>query len=76
MLTAAFWTGLLDRAIKTFLQTLLVLWTGDVAFNVLTVDWPASLSVAASATVISIITSFLSSAVAEKGTTSFLPGGK
>jgi len=35
MLTAQFWAGATDRAVKSFAQSLILLWTADAGFNVL-----------------------------------------
>lgn len=75
MLTQAFWIGLVDRAVKSFAQALLVLWGADAGFNVLQVNLGAAFGVAAGAAVLSILTSLVSAPVGESGTTSFLPGG-
>ena len=74
MLTAAFWTGAVDRAVKSFAQALLVLWGADAGFNILQIDVGPALGVAAGAAVLSLLTSVASTAVGDKGTTSFIPG--
>lgn len=75
MLTQAFWIGLVDRAVKSFAQSLVVLWGADAGFNVLHVSWPGALGVAAGAALLSALTSLASAPLGETGTTSFLPGG-
>ena len=75
MLTASFWIGTVDRAVKSFAQALLLLWGADAGFNVLHVTVPGALGVAAGAFVLSILTSLVSAPSGDKGTTSFLPGG-
>jgi hypothetical protein len=75
-LTAAFWKGALDRAIKSGAQALLLLWGADAGVHILHVDWTAALEVGAGAVVISLLTSLLSSTTGEKGTTSLIPGAK
>lgn len=74
MLTASFWTGAGDRAIKSFAQALLLLWGADAGFNVLSIDIGPALGVAASAAVLSLLTSLVSAPVGDKGSSSFLPG--
>lgn len=75
MLTKAFWLGLVDRAVKSFAQALLLLWGADAGFNVLHVDFRGALGVAAGALVLSVLTSLISAPIGEADTTSFLPGG-
>lgn len=74
--TGSFWLGLVDRAVKTFVQVLTGLWIADEGFNIITSDLGDSASVALTATVLSVLTSFISMPVGETGTTSFLPGGR
>lgn len=54
--TAAFWKGAAERAVKTFAQALLGVLMGG-ATGILDVDWLAGLSVAALATLVSLLTS-------------------
>ena len=75
MLTAAFWLGAADRAVKSAAQTLLLLWTSDQLFDVLKVDVPAACGVAAGAAVLSVLTSIVSAPAGDPGTTSLIPGG-
>lgn len=75
MLTAAFWTGAVDRAVKSFAQALLLLWGADAGFNVLQIDVGSALGVAAGAALLSLLTSIASSPMGDKGTSSALPGG-
>ena len=74
VMTAAFWTGALDRALKSAAQTLLLLWGADQGFNVLAIDWQPALGLAGGAAVLSVLTSLLSAPVGDKGSTAFLPG--
>jgi hypothetical protein len=73
---AAFWLGTLDRAIKSFAQSLLLLWGADAGFNLLSVDVGQAFGVAAGAAVLSLLTSLASRSIADDGTTSMLPGGR
>jgi len=52
---ASFWSGVLDRAIKTFAQTLL----GSVVIGVgvLDIDWKGALGITATAVLASVLTS-------------------
>lgn len=76
MLTAAFWTGAVDRALKSFAQALLLLWGADQGFNILSISIGPALGVAAGAAVLSLLTSIVSGPIGDKGTTSFLPGAQ
>lgn len=76
MLTAAFWTGTADRAVKSFAQALLLLWGADAGFNLLSINVGSALGVAGGAAVLSLLTSLVSAPVGETGSSSFLPGGK
>lgn len=56
MLTGPFWRGALERTIKTGAQTLVAL-IGTEAVGVTSLDWPQMLSVAATAMLLSVLTS-------------------
>lgn len=73
MLTAAFWTGLTDRAVKSFAQALILLWGAD-GLNILQIDWPAALGLGGGAALLSVLTSIVSAPAGDKGSSSFLPG--
>jgi hypothetical protein len=66
MWSKTFWLATLERAIKTFAQVLAAL-LGAEAVGVLEADWGQSASVAAMATVLSILTSVASSSVGNEG---------
>lgn len=76
MYTAGFWAGAFDRVIKSFAQALLLLWGADEGFNIIEINFAQSLGVAAGAAALSLLTSIISAPVADKGSTSMLPGGQ
>ena len=51
-----FWGNALDRAIRTFAQALIGA-IGTGAIGILDIDWPAALSIAAMAALLSVLTS-------------------
>lgn len=59
-----------ERALKTFVQSLLAVLTVQGVSSLLDVDWLQALSVAALATVISVLTSLLSVKLGHNGTAS------
>lgn len=63
MFSKLFWRETADRAVKSFAQALLLLWTADAGFNVLHVDVPAALGAAGGAAVLSVLTSLVSAKV-------------
>lgn len=73
---AGFWTGALDRAVKSFAQALLVLLGVDQGFNLLDISLLPALGVAAGAAVLSLLTSLVSAPVGDRNTTSLLSGGR
>lgn len=74
----AFWISALDRAVKSFAQALILLWGADAGLNLLEIDLVRSLGVAASALVLSLLTSVASAPLGGGGdgdhTTCMLPG--
>lgn len=72
MTTAAFWRATAERALRTFAQALIAVISLDGA-DLLTVDWPQSLSVAGLAAVISVLTSVAASGAGGDGGPSFGP---
>jgi hypothetical protein len=74
MLTAAFWLGATDRAVKSYAQALLLLWGSDEVFNILEIDIVPALGVGAGAAALSLLTSIVSAPVGDKGSTALLPG--
>lgn len=77
-LTGPYWLGCAERALKTFAQAALAMLTGD-GLGVLSVDWGDILSVAALATVASVLTSVASAGVGPTGSASLVedhPSGR
>lgn len=64
--TTNFWTATLERAIKTFAQSAAALLAGD-GLGILDIDWVTVLSVAALATVVSVLTSVASAPIGAPG---------
>lgn len=62
--SSAFIADSVERAVKTFAQTIVAL-LGAGAVNIVTVDWGQILSVAAGAAVVSLLTSVASSGVGD-----------
>lgn len=74
MRSKQFWLDLLERAVKTFAQTLLAWLVVDQ--TVWEMDWEQGLGLAATATVASILTSFASLKVATPETASLVYVGR
>ena len=66
MFTRAFWTATLERAVKTFAQTLAALLVAD-GTGLLETAWGPQLSVAAMALVVSVLTSVASAGTGGSG---------
>lgn len=60
----AFYGALIERAVKTFAQSLVAVGLAG-ATDVLSVDWRSALSIAALATIMSVLTSIASGAVGQ-----------
>lgn len=60
MFDSRFWIAASERAVKTFAQTLVAL-IGTGAVGVLEIDWLQMLSISATATILSILSSVASS---------------
>lgn len=69
MWTKTFWKDAIERAIKTFAQTLVTL-LGAGAVDLLSVDWVSGLSVAGGAALVSVLTSVGSEHFGTSGTAS------
>lgn len=73
MFTKLFWKDAIERAIKTMAQTLLSIWiVSDTAFDLFSISWEQSLSVAFSAAVLSIVMSIGSAKKAGTDTASLV----
>ena len=66
MFTGAFWQAAGERAIRTFAQALAAL-IGANAVSIIDIDWAASVGVAATAALLSVLTSLAASGVGEPG---------
>lgn len=66
MFALAFWRAALERAVKTFAQALIAVMTAD-GLGLLDADWPARLSAAGMAAVLSLLASVASSGVGGPG---------
>lgn len=67
MMTGAFWGAVVERALKTFVQTLLALWATNDAFDITKVNLPHALALAGSAAVLSLLTSLASASIGSSG---------
>lgn len=72
MFTTTFWLDTVERAVKTFAQALIA--TIAVGTPIFDLAWGEGLGIAATATVVSVLTSIASTGVGDKGTASALPG--
>lgn len=70
-----FWIESTERAIKTFAQFILSLQSGD-ALNIINVDWPQTLGVAAGGVLFSYATSIVSAGINKKGNPSLVDEGE
>ncbi len=76
MWTRSFALGALDRAVKSFAQSLIVLWTADEGFNVLEIAIGPTFGVAVGAAALSLLTSIVSAPVGDRGSTSLIPDAR
>jgi hypothetical protein len=72
MWTPRFWKDAVERALKTFAQTLIAL-LGVGGFGIIDAPWFSSLSVAGLAALLSVLSSVASATVGEQGTASLVP---
>ena len=73
MFTKLFWKDALERALKTVAQALLALLVVAPNTSVIDFDWPVMLGTAATAGVVSVLTSVVSGAVDSSGTKTISP---
>jgi hypothetical protein len=69
LFTGLFWKDAAERFIKTFAQALLALFLVAPNTPLLAFDWPSALGLAATAAVISLLTSIVSGAATKDVTT-------
>lgn len=72
MLTSQFWQLSIERAIKTFAQSLVAILSAN-GVGLLTVPWLAALSTAGAAALLSVLTSLTSAPVGEPNSPNLLP---
>lgn len=72
MWTVEFWRRAGERAVKTFAQTLVLLWGADAGLNVLTVNPLPALGIAGTGALLSVLTSLASSGLTGQDTPSLL----
>ena len=75
MWTRAFWASAGERAVKTFAQALVPILAADGA-SLLSIDWPTSLGLAATAAVLSVLTSIASAGIGDPGTPALVSTGR
>jgi hypothetical protein len=73
MRTATFWRETAERAVKSAAQSLLLLWAGDSAFNVVDADPRLAGGTAAGAAVLSVLTSIASTSIGDSSSPAALP---
>lgn len=73
MTTWKFWRGTIERAIKTFAQTLGGLILAVEGFNFFSAEWMEMVGVALTAAALSVLTSLGSEPVGEPNSASLLP---
>lgn len=72
MWSTRFWKDAIERALKTFAQTLIAL-LGVGGFGIIDAPWLSSLSVAGLAALLSVLSSVASATVGDQGTASLVP---
>ena len=71
MFTKSFWKGALERAIRTFCQTLVAV-VGASKFDWMSADWQTIVATSAIATGLSVLTSIAGVNIGEKGSSSLV----
>ena len=72
MFTTSFWKSAAERAIKTVAQALIAVLAATTTFDWFTADWQAIAGTAATAGVLSLLSSIASAGIGDKGSTSLL----
>lgn len=67
-----FWIRTSERAVKTFAQSLALVFLGDQAYNVISVNWPQALGLAATGALLSVLTSIGSTTVGDSNSPSLV----
>ena len=73
MFTTSFWKSAAERAIKTVAQALIAVLAANT-FNWFSADWRAIAGTAATAGVLSLLSSIASAGIGDKGTPSLVAG--
>ena len=73
MFTTSFWKSAAERAIKTVAQALIAV-LAATTFDWFTADWQAIAGTAATAGVLSLLSSIASAGIGDKGTPSIIAG--
>ena len=73
MRTRLFWRETAERAAKSAAQSLLLLWAGDSAFDLLNADPRVAGGIAAGAAVLSVLTSIASTSIGDSRSPAALP---
>lgn len=72
MTTWKFWRDAIERAVKTFAQSLIALITAVQGFSLFSADWPDMLATAGAATLLSVLASVASAQTGEPLSASLL----
>lgn len=70
MKSKEFWTDTAERAVKTFAQSLLAVFTAGV--TIISVDWREALAIGATAALVSVLTSVASTSNGDKDSPSLV----